>query len=80
MAVKEAPYYWLECDRCGVESTDGGDYAAWADLEGAMEDALGCEWLIRNGKHYCDDCTVWDDDLDTRVSKSPMDKQNNEEN
>ena len=32
MSVKSAPYYWLVCDApgCGVSSTEGSEFAAWA--------------------------------------------------
>lgn len=56
MSVKSAPYYWLECDHegCGLKSTYGGEYTAWSDESGAIEDATGSGWLIIDGKHYCD--------------------------
>jgi hypothetical protein len=56
MSVQSEPYYWLECDEpdCGVKSTKGGEYTAWSDVNGAVEDAEGCGWVIVDGKHYCD--------------------------
>jgi hypothetical protein len=56
MSLKSAPYYWLECDGCGVKSTEGSDYAAWADHGQAEDDATAADWYVRNGVHYCDDC------------------------
>ncbi len=28
MALKSADFYWLECDTCGVKSTENSDVAA----------------------------------------------------
>lgn len=56
MSVKSAPYYWLECDEpdCGNISTEGSDYTAWSDLDGAIAEADGSDWLLLGDKHYCD--------------------------
>lgn len=56
MSMQSAPYYWLECDHagCGTKSTEGGEYTAWSDEDGAWADADGHDWLEVDGKHYCD--------------------------
>lgn len=56
MSTKSAPYYWLECDHegCGVKSTENGEFTAWSDESGAVEEATGSDWLVTDdGEHYC---------------------------
>ena len=54
MSIKSAPYYWLECDACGVKSTEDGDISAWSEVDHAFDDAGHRDWTITNdGKHYC---------------------------
>ncbi len=58
MAIRSEPYYWLTCDHpgCGVKSTEGGEFTAWADIVGAVEDAFNSDWTVTfDGKHYCDE-------------------------
>jgi hypothetical protein len=57
VSVKSAPYYWLECDHegCGNKSTEGGEFTAWSDEDGAVQEAYDSEWFVSDdGKHYCD--------------------------
>jgi hypothetical protein len=56
MAVKSAPYYWLVCDHpdCTNKSTEGGEYDAWSDEHNAIEEAECRDWIVVDGKHYCD--------------------------
>lgn len=56
MSVKSEPYYWLECDGCGARSTAGGEYSAWSDVCGALEEAECLDWVEVGGAHYCDGC------------------------
>jgi hypothetical protein len=58
MSLKSAPYYWVECDDCGVKSTEGGEYTAWDDAGTAEQDALDSEWIQVAGKDYCYECSV----------------------
>lgn len=67
MSVESAPYYWLVCDHpdCGEKSTEGGEYTAWSDQDGAMEDAFNSDWTITSdGKHYCDEHHPMEDEDD----------------
>jgi hypothetical protein len=56
MSVESAPYYWLVCDEpdCANKSTEGDEFSAWADESMAVDMAESSEWLILDGKHYCD--------------------------
>lgn len=59
MALKSEPYYWYECDDCSIKSTEGGDFAAWSDKDGAWSEADCSDWLeTPEGKHLCWDCSV----------------------
>lgn len=59
MSLKEAPYYWYECDGCGKRSTEGSDYAAWGTIGDANDDAMNnAEWAMDiDGKDYCWTCS-----------------------
>lgn len=56
MSIKSEPYYWLECDEldCTNISTESSEHTAWSDINGAIEQADGAEWLIVGDRHYCD--------------------------
>jgi len=72
MSIREVTMYRVVCDGkdCGACAQEDGDYYAWTDAgqaEGKAEDA---DWITTgDGKHYCPDCTTWDDDRDDRVPK-----------
>jgi hypothetical protein len=56
MTLKSAPFYWVECDGCGVRC-DYGEFAAWEQDGAAEEGARDWDWQIKYGKsHYCPDC------------------------
>lgn len=62
MSLKEAPYYWYECDGgCGKKSTEGTEYAAWSSIGDALDDALNnAEWAMDiDGKDYCWQCSPY---------------------
>ena len=56
MSIKSAPFYWLECDGCGVKSTEGSEHAAWAEEDQAINIAMDSDWATIEGCHYCEDC------------------------
>jgi hypothetical protein len=59
MTYASAPYWWVVCDApdCNVKSTEGSDYAAWAEQSGAWDDASDNYWARNEAdtKHYCDE-------------------------
>ena len=56
MSVKEAPYYWVECDDCG-ERCEYGDFSAMGDAGQAIDGALEADWSEDgSGKHHCPSC------------------------
>lgn len=60
MTLKQAPYYWLECDGCGDLSTEHTEFAAWQDFGYAIDSALDHDWLVYTvddkDVHLCPDC------------------------
>lgn len=61
MSLKSAPYYWVECDDCGLSAEEGGDYAAWALEAVARDNAYNadfCELEVPGEalQHFCYDC------------------------
>lgn len=55
MSVQSKPFYWLVCDHdgCGVKSTEGGEFDAWSDVDGAEEDAYNSDWGRVGERDYC---------------------------
>ena len=58
MSIKSAPYFWVECDGCGVKSTNGDDGAAWADEGDARKQVFGYGDWQRDDQdgHFCHNC------------------------
>ncbi|WP_104116955.1 hypothetical protein [Arthrobacter sp. B1805] len=58
MALKQAPYYWFECDKCGVSSGEDSDYSAWSDHGHAHDQIVNDDWWISADEtnHYCWSC------------------------
>lgn len=68
MSVREVTMYTIVCDRCGCDACYDTDYKAWADVEGVRE--CSCEgWEEIDGKDYCPDCLVWNDDETELIPK-----------
>lgn len=66
MTLKQAPYYWLECDGCGDMSTEHTEFSAWQDFGYAIDSALDCDWNVytfnNNDVHLCPGCTPHDEE------------------
>jgi hypothetical protein len=70
MSIETVAMYRVVCDRCGKCAQDGTDYFAWAQDEGALNDAREADWLITDdGHHYCCDCVQWNEAEDELVPK-----------
>ena len=55
--------YSGKCDNCGTEiKLGGGEYMAYGEKWQVEEDMKNTDWLIQDGKHYCDDCWSYDDE------------------
>ena len=60
MTLKSAPYYWVECDVCGVSANAETDYAAWADKGTAYDEAVNADWVTDlDDKDYCWTCSPY---------------------
>ena len=59
--------YRLTCDGegCGREVND--EYYAWLDEDQAAEEALNSDWHEIDGKYFCYDCVIWDEEKDELV-------------
>jgi hypothetical protein len=57
VSVKEAPYYWIECDNCG-ERADYDEFSAMDTPDAAIDRAINSEWTEQGGRHHCPDCPV----------------------
>jgi hypothetical protein len=55
MALKSAPYYWVECDNCGIRC-DYDDYAAWSDDGQAIDEAVTRDWSHHGDRDHCPAC------------------------
>ena len=57
MSAASAPFYWLVCDGCEVKSTEDSDFAAWADMSGAADEATDRGWAVGTDEgDFCEDC------------------------
>jgi hypothetical protein len=68
--LESRPYWTILCDRCKVDAFKDGDHSAYSDAHSAVEVVRDSGWLITDdGKHYCENCTCWDEDEDNRVPR-----------
>lgn len=66
--IKEKTYYDIICDRCGKSLADESE-TCYLDTESAEMAAKDSEWMTIDGKHYCADCYVLDQNTDEYVSE-----------
>jgi hypothetical protein len=74
--IKEVTMYTVICDRCGKDASEDGG-SCWGSPEDAVE--VACEDLLLlgtymaiEGKHYCGDCVMWNDDESELIPKPPV--------
>jgi hypothetical protein len=69
MTIREVTYYQVACDEpgCGLDTeTKGGEYTAWSDTDGAVEDWTGSDGqVLDDGRTYCE--KHWKDDDDEKA-------------
>ena len=69
--IAEIAMFRLTCDGCS-EGVSDDDYWAYTDEASCFEIAVDCNWLFTDdGKHFCADCTTWDEAGDERVPRVP---------
>lgn len=70
--IRKVDMYQCVCDGCGkgYVNEDLG-YCAWVDAESARVNALESDtgWQEIDGKIYCPDCVVWDEETDSYKPK-----------
>ena len=65
MPITPVTMYRLTCDRCEREVND--EFYAWLDDSQCIEEALNSDWQEIDGKYYCWECVVWDEENDCPV-------------
>lgn len=69
--IRAVEYYQARCMCCGEVLDEYGDYSAWSDPEGAIEQAInGCGWSMVDGQLLCTEC--WTSPDDDRESDDPI--------
>lgn len=55
MAVRSAPFYWIECDVRGCSETcpTGDEISAWDSEDTAIDMARESGWLLVGNHEYC---------------------------
>jgi hypothetical protein len=70
LMLESRPFWTVRCDRCNANAFETDDITAYSDAKSAVEVLRDSDWLLtEDGKHYCEDCTVWSDVQDERVAK-----------
>ena len=72
MSYKEHKMYSVECDRCGKDAQEDGDFSCFGEKDIALEDALENEFNQIDGKDYCQDCWTWTEDGEEIIAKPPL--------
>lgn len=68
--IVEKTMYQVKCDGCDSIATEHVEIVAWTESDHAEYEALGAfDYIKHNGKHYCPNCTEWNEDESERVPK-----------
>jgi len=59
--IKKVEMFYVVCDNCGVSCFEGSDYSCTVDEVSAKEVASDSDWIIHEGKDYCQECYSYDD-------------------
>lgn len=71
--IREVDMYQCVCDGCGKSHVDDfNGYVAWSDETMAAEAAYESGWTNIEGKDYCPDCYVYDEELDEYTPKKKL--------
>lgn len=65
--IETVTMYRVKCDGCGKSAQDDSEYFAWAEEDQAWFEANESEWKLIDGKHFCPECWMWDEDTDEAV-------------
>lgn len=64
--IVESMFYGVVCDRCKCQY-ESEEYSFWYDKSSAIENATDSDWIKYHDKHYCDECIVFDEELDEYI-------------
>lgn len=75
MSYERVDMWRTICNRCGTCAQDeDGDYYAWKEKDGADSEAEEFGWLVTAEGHWCEDCTIRDDNDDRLPNPEPLPK------
>ena len=60
--IKQVTMYYVECDNCHVSCFEGTEYSCTVDEVSAKEVASDSDWIIHEGKDYCQECYSYNDE------------------
>jgi hypothetical protein len=71
MSLESRPYWTVLCDGCQRDAFADDDCTAYRDAKFALEVLRETGWwlITGDGRHYCADCCVWDEERDERVPR-----------
>lgn len=69
--IRKVEMYQAVCDGCGKNHVNEAlGYVAWTDEWSAINDAVEDEWQEIDGKLYCPDCVLYDEESDNFIVKT----------
>ena len=71
--IQKVTMYQAVCDGCGKSHVDElNGYVAWSDMWSAKNTAMDTGWQEIDGKLYCPDCMVYDEETDSYKPKKEI--------
>lgn len=71
--IRKVDMYQCVCDGCGKSHIDDfNGYVAWSDENYAAESAYENGWTNIDGKDYCPDCYVYNEEADEYTPKKKL--------
>jgi hypothetical protein len=68
--IVEVKMFTIDCDNCGKNAHEDGDFSCYNDKEGALEEAMESAGFIEEkGKHYCENCWQYDESDNIIIKK-----------
>lgn len=65
--------YAAKCDNCSEEvKLGGGEYSAYAEQDGVIDEMIASDYHFAGDKHYCPDC--WSLDDEDNIVLKPVNK------
>ncbi len=65
MSIFQETCYGLICDRCEqVFEHPFTGYSLWTNQSAPIEESTDRDWIEHEGKHYCPECYIIDEETD----------------